>query len=115
MTNNYNEIDQQQSLNHVKKETPIAAQAIQSLAQFAMKNTVLDVKTKALLTLIVAIHSQQSDCIVYHIKNAIEQKVSLEEVQELVTLSTYMGGGPGMMAAEKALSLFEESMNKKDY
>lgn len=112
MSDNQVEIKAQSSaLAHMQEEVPQALEALKQLANFALQPTALDTKTKALLTLTLAIHCQQLDCIVYHVKNAIVQQVTLAEMKELVIISAYMGGGPGMMIAEKALSVFEQLTN----
>lgn len=95
------------ALDHLCKETPKVVNALSNLAEFSFQDTVLNVKVKALITLVLAINSQQEDCISYHVKNAISQNVKLDEVKELVALCAYMGGGPAMMMAEKALRIYE--------
>lgn len=99
---------QDEALNHLQQETPDAVKAIVELGQFAQQPSALDTKTKALLTLVLAIQSQQMECIEYHVKNALAQQVNLSEMKDLVHLCAYMAGGPGMMAAEKALLFFEK-------
>ena len=103
--------EQSSALAHVQQNAPQALEAIKQLAGFAVESTVLDAKIKALLTLVLAIHHQQLDCIVYHVKNALFQQVTFEEMKEIMVISAYMGGGPAMMSAEKALSIFEQLVN----
>jgi alkylhydroperoxidase/carboxymuconolactone decarboxylase family protein YurZ len=49
----------------------------------------------------------KDDCIGFHIKAALEQDVSREEVMETLGMAIYTGAGPSVMYASHAIDAFE--------
>ena len=48
------------------------------------------------------------DCIGFHLKAALEQGASRDEVTETLGMAIYMGAGPSVMYASHALDAFEQ-------
>jgi AhpD family alkylhydroperoxidase len=96
------------SLTKIHRELPEAMAHFSSLASAATSEGVLDAKTKALITLSLAIQSRSAECLAYHVRNAIKQGVTHEELLEITVIAAYMGGGPALMAAEDSLALYEQ-------
>jgi len=97
------------SLTKVTQALPEVMSHFSALASSAIEEGALSAKIKALCTLSIAIQAKSSECITYHVENAIRQHVTRDELLEIVTISAYMGGGPGLMAAEDALSYYDAS------
>lgn len=96
------------SLTHISNELPEAMQHFSALANLATAEGTLDAKTKALITLGMAIQTRSEECIAYHVRKAIKHNISHEELLEVLTIAAYMGGGPTLMAAEDALVIYEQ-------
>lgn len=73
-----------------------------------MQDGVLDVKTKELIALAVAISVRCDGCIAYHMNAAVNAGISREELQEMIGVCMLMGGGPSMVYGAQALEAFEQ-------
>ncbi len=102
------------SLTKVQQELPEAMGYFSSLAQAATTKGALDAKTKALITLSLAIQTKSSECLAYHVRNAIKQVFSQAELAELIVIAAYMGGGPALMAAEDCLALYQQMQSESN-
>ena len=71
----------------------------------------LDFKTKELVALGVAVAIRCDDCIGFHVKAALDQGASREEVLETLGMAIYMGAGPSVMYANHALEAFDQFKN----
>jgi AhpD family alkylhydroperoxidase len=74
-----------------------------ALAQAALKDGALDVKTKELIALAISVAVRCDDCIAFHAKAAVERGASREEILETLGMAIYMGAGPSAMYASHAL------------
>jgi AhpD family alkylhydroperoxidase len=82
--------------------------AFSSLAQAALAPKALDSKTKELVALGIAVAIRCDDCIGFHVKAALQQGASREEVTETLGMAIYMGAGPSVMYASHAIDAFEQ-------
>ena len=82
--------------------------AFTGLAQAALAPKALDGKTKELVALGIAVAIRCDDCIGFHVKAAMEQGASREEVSETLGMAIYMGAGPSVMYASHAIDAFEQ-------
>ena len=96
------------SINKLHQEVPASMKYFSQLSSLATEAGAIDVKTKILIILGLAIQTKSADCINYHIRQALKHGITHEEMQELITISVYMGGGPALMAAEDALRIYEQ-------
>lgn len=78
------------------------------LAREALKPGALDVKTKELVAMGIAIATRCDGCIGFHAKAAIKAGASREELLETLAMAIYMGAGPSMIYAAEALRAFDE-------
>ena len=92
----------------LRKSAPGPMQAFSSLAREALKPNALDVKTKELLAIAIAIATRCDGCVGFHVKAAIQAGASREEILETCTLAIYMGAGPSMIYAAETLRAFDE-------
>jgi AhpD family alkylhydroperoxidase len=79
-----------------------------AIAQAALAPKALDVKTKELIALAISVAVRCDDCIAFHTKAAVEQGASRAEVLETLGMAIYMGAGPSVMYASRALGAFTQ-------
>lgn len=96
------------AITTLRKSAPGPMQAFSGLAREAMKPNALDVKTKELLAIAIAIATRCEGCVGFHVKAAIQAGASREEILETCTLAIYMGAGPSMIYAAETLRAFDE-------
>jgi AhpD family alkylhydroperoxidase len=98
-------------LRNLRADAPEVMKAFSSIAQAASTAKALDVKTKELIALGIAIAVRCDDCIGFHVKAALEKGTSKEEVAEVLGMAIYMGVGPSVMYASHALEAFGQFAN----
>ena len=79
-----------------------------ALAREALKPGALDVRTKELIAMGIAVAVRCDGCIGFHAKAAIKAGASREELLETLSMAIYMGAGPSMIYAAEALRAFDE-------
>ncbi|ARC84144.1 alkylhydroperoxidase AhpD family core domain protein [Clostridium argentinense CDC 2741] len=74
----------------------------------------IDVKTKELISLGIAVFSRCEYCIVFHVYNALKAGATPEEIMESAIVATGFGGGP---AVAYSVTLLKDSIDefKKDF
>lgn len=102
-------------LRNLRGGAPEVMKAFSSIAQAAVAPKALDTKTKELIALGIAVAVRCDDCIGFHVKAALENGASREEVTEALGMAIYMGAGPSVMYASHALDAFAQfqSQNEK--
>lgn len=85
-----------------------AYDAFQGSKKAALKDGPLDIKTKELIALALGVASQCDPCIAYHAQACAKYGATRAEVADMLGVVVWMGGGPKMMYAAKALSAFDE-------
>lgn len=95
-------------LRDVRAGIPDVMKGFSATAQAALKANALDTKTKELLALGIAVATRCDPCIAFHAEAAVKHGASREEVLETVGLAIYMGAGPSVMYAAKALEAFDQ-------
>ena len=100
-------------LRNLRGGAPEVMKAFGALAQSALARKALDPKTKELIALGIAVAVRCDDCIGFHVKAALEQGASDDEVLEALGMAIYMGAGPSVMYASHALAAFEQFKAEK--
>ncbi len=100
-------------LKNLHGGTPAVMKAFSAIAQAALAPKALDTKTKELLALGIAVAIRCDDCIAFHVKAAIKQGATQEELLETLGMAIYMGAGPTVMYASHALEAFSQ-FNRKE-
>ena len=85
---------------------PMKAFAV--LARAALEPKALDVKSKELIALAIAVATRCDACIAFHAEAAQRQGATREEVLETMGMAIYMGAGPSVMYAAEALEAFDQ-------
>lgn len=96
------------AIDTLRKSAPGPMQAFSALAREALKPNALDLKTKELLAIAIAIATRCDGCVGFHVKAAIKAGATREEVLETCSLAIYMGAGPSMIYAAETLRAFDE-------
>jgi AhpD family alkylhydroperoxidase len=95
-------------IRNLRGGAPEVMKAFASIAQAALAPKALDAKTKELIALGIAVAVRCDDCIGFHVKAALEQGASRQEVSEVLGMAIYMGAGPSVMYASHALEAFSQ-------
>jgi AhpD family alkylhydroperoxidase len=95
-------------LRSLRGGAPDVMKAFAGIAQAASVSKALDVKAKELIALGIAVAVGCDDCIAFHVKAAVEQGATKEEISETLGMAIYMGAGPSVMYASHALEAFSQ-------
>jgi AhpD family alkylhydroperoxidase len=95
-------------LKNLRGGAPEVMKAFAGIAQAALAPKSLDVKTKELIALGIAVAVRCDDCIGFHVKAAQRQGASREEIADVLGMAIYMGAGPSVMYASHALEAFTQ-------
>ena len=95
------------SLAPFRKSQGEAMQGFGQLARAAMAEGAVSAKHKELIALAIGITQHCSGCIAFHIKALLKLGCTRAELEEMLTVCVYMGGGPALMYAAEALKAFD--------
>jgi AhpD family alkylhydroperoxidase len=99
-------------LKELRTGAPDAMKAFGALARAALAPKALDTKTKELIALAIAVATRCDACISFHAESAVQQGASRDEVMETMGMAIYMGAGPSVMYAAKALEAYDQFQAK---
>ncbi|MFV0321217.1 MAG: carboxymuconolactone decarboxylase family protein [Alphaproteobacteria bacterium] len=113
MSKDYKEITKNinKNLAGFRKSQSTTMQGFSQMAQGALADGVLDKKTKELIALAIGVAVQCDGCIGFHTKALIDLGATREEVEEVLGMCVYLGGGPKLMYAADALDAFDQFSN----
>lgn len=100
--------ERKKQLRNLRAGAPEVMKAFSNIAQAALSSKALDAKTKELIALGISVAVRCDDCIAFHIKAAVDQGASRDEVLETLGMAIYMGAGPSVMYASRALEAFAQ-------
>jgi len=92
----------------LRGETPDVMKAFSAMAMAATATKALDCKTKELIAIGISVAVRCDDCIAFHVKAAMENGATRDEVIEALGMAIYMGAGPSVMYASHAIDAFEQ-------
>ena len=110
MGKSYREITQdiKQLLMPFRKEAREPMAAFDAMAKAAMAPGVLSELQKELIATGIAVHTRCDGCIGFHVKSLVRLGATRGQVNEMLAVAVYMGGGPSLMYAAEVLRAFEE-------
>lgn len=91
---------------------PDTMKAFSAMAQAATQAKALDVKTKELIALGIAVAVRCDPCITFHVESARKNGATRDEVMETVGMAIYMGAGPSVMYAAQAVEAYDQYFEK---
>ncbi len=110
MSDNFEEI--RHDISHYAKElktlAPEAMGHFYQLSHEASKDGLLSAKTKEFVALAIGVATHCDGCIAFHTKTLKKLGATREEIGEILAMNVYMGGGPSLMYAAKALKAFDQ-------
>jgi AhpD family alkylhydroperoxidase len=89
-----------------KAQTP-AMTGFGQLAKAAITDGALSAKHKELIALSIAVTQRCSGCIGFHVKALVQLGCTRAELEEMLSVCVYMGGGPALMYAAEAIAAWE--------
>jgi AhpD family alkylhydroperoxidase len=110
MSKSFKEITQdiKQLLIPFRKEAKEPMAGFDAMAKAAMAPGVLSELQKELIATSIAVGSHCDGCIGFHVKSLVRLGATREQVNEMLAVAVYMGGGPSLMYAAEVLRAFEE-------
>jgi AhpD family alkylhydroperoxidase len=97
-----------ENLAPLRKAQPEALQAFGNLARAALAEGVVSAKYKELIALAIGITQHCSGCIGFHIKALHKLQCTRAELEEMLSVCVYMGGGPALMYTAEAIKAWED-------
>jgi AhpD family alkylhydroperoxidase len=82
-------------------------QGFGQLAKAAMAEGAISAKNKELIALAIGITQHCSGCVAFHVKALLKLGCTREELEEMLTICVYMGGGPALMYSAEALKAWD--------
>ncbi len=100
-----------QDINHnlapFRKAQPEAMAGFGQLARASMAEGAISAKHKELIALAIGVTQHCSGCIAFHVKALHRLGCTRAELEEMLAVCVYMGGGPALMVAAEALAAWE--------
>ncbi|WP_188206508.1 carboxymuconolactone decarboxylase family protein [Alkalibacillus aidingensis] len=99
----------------LKEHLPKVTEGYFDFTEAAFEDGSIDKKHKQLIALGISIYAQDEYCIIYHMKGAVVNGASKEEVLEAIGISSALGGGAAFaQAVTLALDAYDHFANKKE-
>jgi len=95
-------------LASLRANAPAMMKGFGDLGRASMADGVLDKKTKELIALALGVAARCDPCIGYHAQALVKLGATRQELDEMLGVVVYMGGGPALMYAASAIAAFEE-------
>ena len=99
--------DINQNLAPFRKSQSEAMQGFGQLARAAMAEGTVSAKSKELIALAIGVTQHCSGCIGFHVKALHKLQCTRAELEEMLTVCVYMGGGPALMYTAEVLSAWD--------
>ena len=96
-----------QSMAVLRKDQPEAMQGFGQLAKAAMAEGAVSAKHKELIDLAIGITQHCSGCVGFHVKALRKLGCTKQELEEMLAICVYMGGGPALMYASEAIAAWD--------
>lgn len=96
-----------QNLAPFRKSQPEAMQAFGALSKAAMAEGTINAKNKELIALAIGVTQRCSGCIGFHVKALVKLQCTRAELEEMLAICVYMGGGPALMYTAEVLAAWD--------
>lgn len=96
------------TLAQMRADIPDVSQAFGALARAATRDGLLDRKTKELIAMALGVAGHCDACLAFHAEALVKLGCSRAELEEMLGVCVYMGGGPSLMYAARAIDAFEQ-------
>ncbi len=92
----------------LRKEAAVTMSGFDSMSKAAMAAGVIPALDKELIATAIAVATRCEGCIAYHVRTLVRLGVTREQLNEMLAVAVYMGGGPSLMYAGEVMHAFEE-------
>ncbi|MFE0699654.1 carboxymuconolactone decarboxylase family protein [Streptomyces sp. NPDC058872] len=92
----------------LRRALPRVYEGYKQLHEAALAPGALDVRTKELIALAIAVSKECDGCIAAHAHGAARQGASQEEVAEAIGVAILLNGGPATVYGPRAFAAFRE-------
>jgi AhpD family alkylhydroperoxidase len=96
-----------EQLGPFRKSQTDAMTGFGQLARSAMAEGAVSAKHKELMALAIGITQHCSGCVGFHVKALHKLGCTRAELEEMLAVCVYMGGGPALMYAAETLAAWE--------
>jgi AhpD family alkylhydroperoxidase len=100
------------NINHqlgpFRKSQSEALTGFGQLAKASMAEGAISAKHKELIALAIGVTQRCSGCVGFHVKALRRLNCTRAELEEMLAVCVYMGGGPALMYAAEALSAWDQ-------
>jgi AhpD family alkylhydroperoxidase len=87
----------------LRQTHPDVMKSFADMSRAAHGGEALDGATKELIALAISVATRCEPCVAYHAEGAIKAGASEAQIAETLAMAVYMGAGPSVMYAAKAL------------
>ncbi len=101
-------------MKELENEIPETMAGYEKMQRNHSMNGALSAKTKELIALGISITTQCEECIVTHLRHAIEGGASRAEILEVISVAIMMGGAPVMASAGHVLQAMNQLLEQKE-
>lgn len=92
----------------LRQAHPDVMKSFSEMARAAHGGEALDEQTKELIALAISVAVRCDPCIAYHAEGAVKAGASKAAIAETLAMAVYMGAGPSVMYAAKALEAVDQ-------
>jgi len=93
-------------LRELRKDVPEPLAGFSQLTKEAMKEGVLDKKTKEFIAMALGVAARCDGCLGFHAEALVKLGATRQELAEVLAVAVQMGGGPSLMYAADAMTAF---------
>jgi AhpD family alkylhydroperoxidase len=101
-------IEMNGAVKNLRTASPDVMKAFGDMSRAAHAGPALDHATQELIALAIGVATRCEPCIAYHAEGAIKAGATREQVAETLAMAVYMGAGPSVMYAAKALEAVDQ-------
>lgn len=96
------------NIKTLREDIPDTMHGFYAMAKAATQDGALDKKTKELIALAIGVSTRCDGCIGFHAEALVKLGASKAEVEEMLGMAIYMGGGPSLMYAADAIAAYDQ-------
>jgi AhpD family alkylhydroperoxidase len=100
--------DISKALGVFRKEAAAPMAGFDAMAKSAMSAGVISALDKELIATAIAVSTRCDGCIGFHVRALVRMGATREQLNEMLAVTVYMGGGPSLMYAAEVLRAYDE-------
>lgn len=97
-----------QTMDELNKLTPDRMAGFKHLVNALKKEKSIDPKNRELITVALSVATHCKWCITTHVKRALDEGASRDEILQAAWLAVLMGGGPALMYSQFVIKALKE-------